>query len=78
MLEVREVKNKKEQRDFLNFPLNLYEGNPYFVPPLYMDEKKIFKKDYLYLDQAEAVYYNAYLDGKIVGRISGIIGQIHL
>lgn len=73
MLEVKEVKTKKEQRDFLNFPLNLYKDNPYFVPPLYMDEKQIFKKDYLYLDQAEAVYYNAYLDGKIVGRISGII-----
>ena len=38
MLEVKEVKTKKEQRDFLNFPLDLYKDNPYFVPPLYMDE----------------------------------------
>lgn len=76
MVEVREVKTKKEQKDFLNFPLNLYEGNPYFVPPLYGDEKKIFKKDYLYLDQAEAVYFNAYKDDKIVGRISGIIQRV--
>ena len=45
MLEVKEVKTKKEQRDFLNFPLNLYKDNPYFVPPLYIDEKQIFKKD---------------------------------
>ena len=73
MVEVREVKTRKEQREFLNFPLNLYEGNPYFVPPLYGDEKKIFRKDYMYLDQAEAIYFNAYKDNKIVGRISGII-----
>ena len=73
MIEVREVKSKKEQKDFLNFPLKLYKNNPYFVPPLYGDEKKIFRKDYVYLDQSEAVYYNAYLDGKMVGRISGII-----
>lgn len=73
MLEVREVKTKKEKKEFLNFPLNLYKDNPYFVPPLYMDEKKIFNDDYVYYDQSEAIYYNAYLDGKIVGRISGII-----
>ena len=73
MVVVKEVKTKKEQKEFLNFPLNLYKDNPYFVPPLYMDEKKIFDKDYLYLDQAKAVYFNAYKDNKIVGRISGII-----
>lgn len=73
MIEIREVKTKKEQREFLNFPLKLYKNNPYFVPPLYMDEKKIFNKNYVYYDQSEAIYYNAYLDGKIVGRISGII-----
>ena len=73
MIVVKEVKTKKEQREFLNFPLNLYKNNPYFVPPLYMDEKKIFYKNYLYLDQAKAVYFNAYEDNKIVGRISGII-----
>lgn len=72
MIEVRECKTKKEQRDFVNFPLKLYKNNPYFVPPLYGDEKAIFKKDYMYYDQAEAVYFNAYKDGKIVGRISGI------
>ena len=73
MIEIREVKTRKEQKEFLNFPLDLYDKNPYFVPPLYGDEKKIFNKDYVYYDQSEAVYYNAYKDGKIVGRISGIL-----
>ncbi|MBO2517027.1 MAG: hypothetical protein CW338_07110 [Clostridiales bacterium] len=73
MLEIREVKTGKEQKEFLNFPLELYKDNPCFVPPLYMDEKKIFNKDYVYLDTCEAVYFNAYRDGKQVGRISGIL-----
>ena len=73
MIEVIEVKTKKQIREFINFPLNLYKNNPYFVPPLYIDEKKLFNKNYIYNDQAEAVYYNAYLHGKIVGRISGIL-----
>lgn len=65
--------NEKEQRDFIRFPLRLYKNNPYFVPLLYADEKKLFRSDYMYYDQAKAVYYNAYLDGKMVGRISGIL-----
>ncbi len=73
MIEVREVKTKKEQRDFLKFPIKLYKGNSCFVPPLYIDEVKIFRKDYVYYDTCEAVYFNAYRDGKQVGRISGIL-----
>ena len=73
MIEIREVKTKKERKEFVEFPLNLYKGNEYFVPPLYGDEMKIFSSDYMYYDQAEAVYYNAYRDGVIVGRISGIL-----
>ena len=73
MIEVREVRTAKERRDFLEFPLKLYAGNPCFVPPLYGDEKKIFSKNYVYYDTCEAVYYIAYLDGKPAGRISGIL-----
>lgn len=73
MIEIRQVKTKKQQKEFLEFPLKLYKGNPYFVPPLYGDEKSIFKDNYMYYDQAEAIYFNAYRDGKIVGRIGGIL-----
>lgn len=73
MITVKEVKSAKERREFLQFPLRLYRGNPYFVPPLYGDEKKIFKKNYVYNDTCESVFFNAYEDGKTVGRISGII-----
>ena len=73
MIEVIEAKTKKQQKEFLEFPLEMYKDNPYFVPPLYGDEKKIFRKDFVYNDTCEAVYYNAYRDGVMVGRISGIL-----
>ena len=73
MIEIREVKTKKEIKQFIEFPINLYKGNPYFVPPLYSDELALFKKNYHYYEHSEAVYYNAYQDGKIVGRIAGIL-----
>ena len=73
MVEIKEVKTKKQRKEFVEFPLKLYRGNKYFVPALYGDEMKIFRDDYVYYEQAEAVYFNAYRDGKIVGRISGIL-----
>lgn len=73
MIEVKEVRSKKEQREFLNFPLDLYAGNKNFIPPLFMDERKIFRKDYVYNSSCDSVCYNAYLDGKIAGRIQCII-----
>lgn len=73
MIEIKQVLNKKQKKEFLNFPLNLYKNNPYFVPPLYADEKKIFKKNYLYNDQSESIFFNAYINNQIVGRISGIL-----
>ncbi|MBR0136543.1 MAG: N-acetyltransferase [Clostridia bacterium] len=72
-VEVKEVRTHKQQKQFLDFPLEMYKDNPYFVPPLYGDEKKIFRKDFVYHDTCEAVYYNAYSSGKMVGRISGIL-----
>ena len=44
MITVVEVKTKKQKKQFLNFPLKLYKKCKYFVPPLYVDEKKMFKK----------------------------------
>ena len=73
MIEVREVKTRKEIKQFVDFPNKLYKGNKYYVPPIYMDEKKCFRKDYMYYDQAEAKYWLAFKDGKVVGRISGFI-----
>lgn len=73
MIEIREALSRKEQKRFIEFPLKLYKGNPYFVPPLYADEKAMFKKDYCYNAFSKSVFYNAYKDGKMVGRISGIL-----
>ncbi len=73
MIEIKEAKTKKQQKEFIDFPLKLYKGNPCFVPPLYGDEKKVFRDDFVYNDTCEAVYYNAYRDGEMVGRISGIL-----
>ena len=73
MIEVKQVTTRREQRAFLNFPLDLYKGNPYFIPPLYLDEKKIFRKDYVYNGSCDSAFFIAYKDGTVAGRIQGIV-----
>lgn len=73
MIVIKEVKTKREIKSFIEFPLKLYKGNPYFVPPLYSDEKALFKPFSVYSDQAESVFYLAYKDDKVVGRIHVIL-----
>ena len=73
MIEIVKVSTPRQRRDFLRFPEKLYKGNTCYTPPLYMDERKIFRKDFIYNDCCDAVYFNAYRDGEMAGRISGII-----
>ena len=73
MITVKQVETKKEQKAFLDFPLDLYAGNPNFVPPLYMDEKKIFRPDYVYSDCCDFVCFLAWKDGVVAGRIMAIV-----
>lgn len=73
MLEIREVKTRKEIRDFLNLPLKMYKDNSSFIPPLYGDELKMFKSNYMYYDQSESKFWVAYKEGQCVGRIQAIL-----
>ena len=76
MITVKEVKTKKDVKKFIDFPLELYKNCKYFVPPLYGDEKSLFKKNSVYEEQAESVFFLAEKDDKVVGRIQGILQRV--
>ena len=73
MIEVKEVKTRLDIKNFIQFPNKLYKGNDCYVPPLESEEKKLFKKNHPAYEQSEAVFYLAYKDGEVVGRIMGIL-----
>lgn len=73
MISIVEVATKKQQKQFIEFPLKLYKDNPYFVPPLYGDEKNMFKPDFTYHDSCDIVNFLAFDGDTVVGRIQGII-----
>ncbi|MBP5210822.1 MAG: N-acetyltransferase, partial [Bacteroidales bacterium] len=68
------VKNKKQLKEFIRFPLDLYKGNDCWVPALEGDEYDTFnpKKNGAW-EFSTAECYLAYKEGKIVGRVAAII-----
>ncbi|NLM12024.1 MAG: GNAT family N-acetyltransferase [Clostridiaceae bacterium] len=73
MIEIVEVKTRKQLRDFILFPFKIYKDNPYWVPPLIMDEfNTLDKRKNPAFEYCDAKYWLAYKDGKLVGRIAGI------
>lgn len=67
---------RKELRDFTRFHINLYKDNPYFVPPLVIDDiDTLSPSKNPAFEFCEADYFMAYRDGKPVGRIAAIINR---
>lgn len=64
---------------FIAAPRRIYEGNPYWVPPLGMLERAEFDpRRNPFLQQAEAAFFLAYgEDGRTVGRVSAQIDPEH-
>ena len=73
-IQIKEVTTRQELRRFIRFPNTIYKGNPYWVPPLYMDECNTLRwdKNPAFKD-CKAKYLLAYSDGKIVGRVAAIL-----
>lgn len=75
MINIVEVKTKKQQKIFVNYPNNLYKNNPFYVPSFFADEMAMFdpNKNANYKD-CDSIFYLAYNQkGEVVGRINGII-----
>ena len=75
-ITIKEVKTKRELRRFVQFGIDLYEGNPYFCPPISTDEINTFTPEgNPALEVSDFVIYMAYRNDKVVGRIVGLINH---
>lgn len=73
MIEIKEVKNSRELKKFIYFPLKLYKGNKFYTPPLIGDDLKDFSKENPSFKECEIKCFLAYKDKKLVGRICAVI-----
>lgn len=77
MITIKKIEPvKSDLKKFIQFQIDLYKDNPYFVPPLISDDLGTLLPDKNpAFDFCESVYFMAYKDGKPVGRIAGIINR---
>lgn len=73
-IKVKQVLNSSDLELFIKFPMELYKGNPYYVPPLINEEKSIWvKEENPALQYSEAAQFLAYKGENIVGRIAVMV-----
>ncbi|MFO7882124.1 MAG: GNAT family N-acetyltransferase [Kosmotogaceae bacterium] len=71
LLNIIEVKTKKDRKSFIRLPFNLYEKDPNWVPPLKSDITKIIRgKGSLLLNNGTYNFFLAKRGKEIVGRIA--------
>jgi len=77
-IEINEVQTSKELKKFINVPFELYKDSKYWLPPLKSDERKALKKETNPSSEfCDFKLWYAMKDGKIAGRIGGIINHLY-
>lgn len=73
-VEIREISNRSDLREFIYLPEKLHKDHKNWVPPVYLDEFEYFDPDrnpnFVHCDTIRLLAYDG---GKPVGRIMGII-----
>ncbi|MEX1140443.1 MAG: GNAT family N-acetyltransferase [Bacteroidota bacterium] len=77
-ITIRPVRTEKDKKQFIGFLWTIYAENSAWVPPLWMDRRKLMdKKKNPFYEHAEAEFYLAERNGEMVGRIAAIVNHNH-
>jgi GNAT superfamily N-acetyltransferase len=78
-IEIKPVTGMRGLKEFVSFPYSLYSGNPFWVPPLRLSELHTFRWDKNpAFEFCEVKYWLAFKNGKVVGRIAGILNNRYI
>jgi len=77
-VEVAAIDGKQALKEFIRFPYSVYRGDAKWVPPLEIAMKELLdrEKHPFYLN-AQAEFYLARQNGRVVGRIAAIVDRAH-
>lgn len=79
MITIKKITTKKDLTAFVKFPFSIYKGSQYWVPPIISQELATFnEKENPIFKDAEATFFLAYKDNKIVGRVVAIINWLEI
>ncbi len=63
--------NRQYRNAFIKFPYTLYKDDPYWVPTLRKDMRKIFKPNYPFYGYGEAAFFLALdQENQVLGRLA--------
>ncbi len=72
-MDIIEVKSGKDKKRFIDFPHDLYAGDPNYVPEIYLGQKELLdEKKNPFFQHSKAQLFLALQNGEIVGRIAAI------
>ncbi len=77
-IEIKEVKNKKDLKKFLNFPEKIYKNNPCWVPKLDLEIKHLISEKNPFYRHACKKLFIAQKKGNTVGRIAVIVDDNYI
>jgi GNAT superfamily N-acetyltransferase len=76
---IHPAETRKDLLGFIKFPWQIYKDDPNWVPPLLVERKEFFDKNKNpFFRHADVVFYSARRNGKMVGRIAGIVNYKHI
>ena len=67
----------QQLKQFIDLPWTIYRDDPYWVPPLRADVKKLLSLKHPFYDHAERKLFLCLKNGQPVGRIAAIINHRH-
>jgi len=75
-IDIKPVKTLNDLKKFVSFPNILYQGDPHYVPVIVEDELiTLSARHNPVIKDCKTAYWLAFRDGKVVGRIAGIINN---
>ncbi|MBA3664836.1 MAG: hypothetical protein H0W61_11605 [Bacteroidetes bacterium] len=78
MISIQEINFPEKIKEFIDFPHDLYKGDPNYVPELFISQKDILNpKKHPFFEHSKVQLYLAYNGNKIVGRIAAIRNNNH-
>ena len=73
-VEVRPVAGRRDLERFIDLPFRLYRNEPLWVPPLKWERRQFLnRRKNPFFQHAQAEYFLAWRDGRVVGRITARI-----
>ncbi len=75
-LTIKRVVGRREQKQFLRFPWDLYRDDPNWIPPLRDNQKELVGyQPHPFYERNQVQTFLAFRDGEVCGRIAAILNQ---